>query len=66
MTTLLLVLAVLAAGLLARWTIHRLDPRVFRPAAPLSGWGPPDRDVERQLAELRGLRAYREDPPLFP
>jgi len=66
MTTLLLVLALLAAGLLARWAIRRLDPRVFRPAAPLSGWQPQDRDVERQLADLRGLRAYREDPPLFP
>lgn len=65
MTALIVLLVLAGTALLARWAVHRLDPRVFRPAAPLAGY-PFDHERERQLAELRGLRGYREDPPLIP
>ncbi|MGE3287442.1 MAG: hypothetical protein AB7J32_15250 [Pseudonocardia sp.] len=61
MASVLIVLLVLV-GLVALYLDRNRGRR--GPARPVAGQLP-DHDTERQLAELRGLRGYREDPPLF-
>ncbi|SHK86755.1 hypothetical protein SAMN05443637_113140 [Pseudonocardia thermophila] len=54
MTTLLMILTLLTAVAVAAELVRR---------APTVSWIPHE-DRERQLAELRALRDYREDPPV--
>lgn len=67
MTTvlLLLVIAIGVTLLVRRGRRHLHTSRSAARLAGSDGLGTYDHDRERQLAELRGMRGYREDPPLL-
>lgn len=66
MTASIVVLALLISiALVLHRRHHRFHLRQFRPAAPLGGILPGDRDHERMLAELRAMRGSVSDVNRF-